>query len=131
MRKKLKDINNHRKTFIGVFKRYGTRDGYKDNPPVKTILLTDIKTDGELVTNHIWFTLTKGFKQLGELEEGTIIMFDARVKPYTKGYRGHRIDVYQDRSPVHQDYKLNNPTNIRLLSDVITAGGVQTQLPTN
>jgi len=126
MRKKLKAINNHRKTFIGVFKRYGTRNGFKGRPE-KTILLVDIKNNGTLMTDHIWFPLTKGFQSLGPLTEGQKVMFDARVGEYVKGYKGGREDDFCEH-PIEEDYKLKNPSNIKLLSDDITTGSIQTQL---
>lgn len=37
----------------------------------------------ELVTDQLWFNYTKGFLTLGELKEGDLIKFNARVKNYT------------------------------------------------
>ena len=74
-----------------------------------TVLLTDIKDmQGNTITDHLWFNLTKGFEKLN-LQENEIIKFDARVKSYMKGHKGYRDDVYK---PIEKDYKLSHPTRI-------------------
>ena len=114
-RNELAKIQNNRKTFTGIFKRYGTKTNWHGFPE-KTILLTDIKEGiGNKVTDHIWFHMTKGFEKLGELQEGTKIQFDARVKSYFKGYNGYREEIRWER-PIEKDYKLNNPTKIKVLA---------------
>lgn len=113
MRKELKKLQNIRKTFNGTFKRYGTKTNWHGFPE-KTILLTDIMNmDGKKVTEHVWFFMTKGFEKLGELKEGDSIQFDARVKEYFKGYNGYRDEARWEK-PVGKDYKLNNPTKIKV-----------------
>jgi hypothetical protein len=115
MRKELKKIQDIRKTFIGTFKRYGTKTNWHGFPE-KTILLVDIKdSSGKKVTDHIWFRMTKGFEKLGELQEEDVVQFDARVKEYVKGYFGYREEVQWER-PIEQDYKLNNPSKIKVLT---------------
>jgi len=114
MRTGLKKINKSRRTFIGVFKRYGNKKNWHGFLE-KTILLIDIKdSSGVILSDHIWFNMTDGFKKLGDLKEGDIIKFDARVKIYVKGYKGYRDDV-QFEKPLERDYKLNNPSKIRLI----------------
>lgn len=62
MRKELKMIGSkERHVFTATFIRFGFRDGYKG--PVRTILLQDVLLNGEVVTDHLWFDLTKGFKK--------------------------------------------------------------------
>lgn len=113
MRTELKKIQNIRKTFTGIFKRYGTKTNWNGFPE-KTILLIDVKdSSGKKVTDHIWFHMTKGFEKIGELQEGDVIQFDARVKEYVKGYNGYREEIQCGR-PVEQDYKLNNPSKLLL-----------------
>jgi hypothetical protein len=63
-----------------------------------------------VVTDHAWFSYTKGF-QACTLTEGTLVEFDARVKKYTKGYVNPRIGVNQKAV----DYRLSNPTRIVVL----------------
>ena len=107
-RKKLKEIENERKIFIGTFERYGVKSGYKC--PLKTILLLNIKDEeGNEITDHLWFNFTKGFEKLGELQKGDKIKFKARSKRYTKGYQGYRCYIPNN---INIDYKLSNPTII-------------------
>ena len=64
--------------------------------------------------SEFWFNYTKGFrdmeKQQGDMEEGDVISFCARVKRYEKGYCGRRFDIYK---PIETDYKLSHPTKIQ------------------
>ena len=113
MRRELRRRSGERTAFTGEFVRYGSKPGYR-GPPQKTILLRNIRDlKGQLVTEHLWFNLTKGFAALGLLAEGDRVQFDARIKPYEKGYKGRREDVYL---PVSTDYKLSHPTQIQKLA---------------
>jgi hypothetical protein len=111
MRKGLEKINGDRTKFMGVFERYGTKTNFKGYPE-KTILLKNVKQGSKTVTDHIWFSMTKGFEALGELKEGDIIEFHARVKEYYKGYAGYKEEVQWEK-PIELDYKLSHPTKIR------------------
>lgn len=112
MRKELKKINEERRTFTGMFERFGIKNGFKG--PEKTILLISIKdSENKIVAEHLWFNYTKGFQKLGELKEGDVIKFNARVKKYEKGYKGYRDDVLY--SPIKTDYKLSHPSKITKL----------------
>lgn len=108
MRKDLKKIEDVRCTFTGIFVRMGIKNSFGYTK--QTLLLTDVKDSyGNVVTDHLWFNLTKGFAALA-LNPGDVVRFDARVKRYIKGYRGRRDDVYD--SPVTTDYKLSHPTRL-------------------
>lgn len=109
MRKELRDINNARDTFIATYVRNGVKSGWK-SVEQPTVLLIDVvrKSDGKYMTDHLWFNLTKSFEE-ANLKEGDKVQFDARVKEYTKGYRGRREDVY---CPIEYDYKLSYPTKV-------------------
>lgn len=86
MRKELKIIGSReRHVFTATFIRFGFRDGYKG--PVKTILLQDVLLDGKIVTDHLWFDLTKGLES-ADLLPGDVVEFCARVSIYEKGYKG-------------------------------------------
>jgi len=113
MRKGLEKINGNRTRFIGIFERYGTKTNFKGYPE-KTILLKNVKQNSEdhNVTDHIWFSMTKGFEALGELKQGDKIEFYARVNESYKGYDGYKEEV-QWENPIEQDYKLSHPTQIR------------------
>ena len=109
MRKNLAKKENQRMTFFGVFARYGTKSNWHGYPE-KTILLKQIKDENDKVlTDHIWFHLTKGFEKLGKLHKGDRIQLDARVKQYLKG------NVYHNKCIDHRvtDYKLSHPTKIK------------------
>jgi hypothetical protein len=107
LRKALKQIDGCRRTFSGTVSRTATKTSFGYTK--KTLLLVDLKdSKGVVITDHLWFNLTKGFERLG-LVVGDIVQFDARVKEYVKGYQGHRWDVDK---PVEIDYKLSHPTKI-------------------
>ena len=109
MRTGLKKINDVRKKFQGVYQREGKKINWKGYSET-TILLKDIRDEeGKVVTDHLWFTMTKGFEALGTLNAGDVIEFEARVTDYRKGYVNRRINVKQ-RSV---DYKLSRPTKLR------------------
>ncbi len=99
MREKLAAISNVRARFRGRFERFGhrTSSGY-----VKRMALLVEVTDsrGREMCDHVWLNLTKQVEAL-DLKPGDRIEFDARVRPYVKGY-------YDDR---RRDYRLSNPTN--------------------
>lgn len=102
MRKELKIIGSReRHVFTATFIRFGFRDGYKG--PVKTILLQDVLLDDKIVTDHLWFDLTKGFES-ADLLPGDVVEFCARVSIYEKGYKGYRNDVFD----IKQERSYNN-----------------------
>ena len=110
MRHQLETINEFRGTFTGTFERFGTKTefGYLK----ETVLLLNIKNpSGQIVADHLWFNRTKGFKSL-HLSEGDVLQFDARVKPYVKGYKGWDLEK-QLLNPLQKDYKLSHPTKFR------------------
>lgn len=109
MRKKLQSINGKRLKFIGVFERYGTKSKWHGFPET-TILIKDIylstASKENIVADHVWFSMTKGFEKLGNLTCGDIICFEARTTPYIKGYVNYREGIYERRT----DYRLSRPT---------------------
>ena len=115
MRTELMNIGSEeRLTFKGVFERFGMKRGWKGRTET-TVLLTDIRdADGDKITDHLWFNLTKGFSQT-HLEQGDIIQFEARVDTYLKGYQGYRMDVDK---PVELDAKLSRPTKIKKVGSI-------------
>jgi hypothetical protein len=111
MRKCLQKLEQQRLRFSGTFDRFGIKPAWKGRP-LPTLLLLNIKdSNNKQVTEHLWFNYTKGFQALGELKQGDIIHFDARVKMYWKGYKGNRDDMEFDY-PIEQDYKLSHPTSL-------------------
>jgi len=108
MRKALKKIEEQRDVFRGIFSKYGSKTNYR-GPSTETILLVEIRdANGALVSDHLWFNLTKGFEQLGHLRPGEVVQFEARVKKYEKGYVNRRAGIDQRKA----DYKLSHPTKI-------------------
>lgn len=93
-----------RHTFTGRFERLGIKE-YK-NKYLPTILLCNVKSDDEIVTDHLWFDYSTNFLKLGKLVNGDILQFDGRVGEYKKGYK-HYLN----------DYKIKKPTKIKLLSN--------------
>ena len=110
MRKKLKNIKGERKQFTGIFDGFGEKKNYHGFFE-KTVLLKDVKLaeDQKELTDHLWFNYTKGFQEL-DLVEGDIVQFNARVTSYTKGYQGHREDVFKI---IEFDYKLSHPSKVK------------------
>jgi hypothetical protein len=110
MRKELAKLVEQRKSFTGVFIRYGFKNGWKGKRE-ETVLIKDIiEVDtGIKITDHLWFNLTKEFANL-YLTEGDRIEFHARAKAYRKGYVDKRF-IDNRRT----DYKLSHPTKVKKL----------------
>lgn len=109
MRKELRTIGSKgRHVFTATFVRFGFRNGYIG--PVKTMLLRDVTLDSKIVSDHLWFDLTKGFSD-ADLSPGDVVEFCARVSAYEKGYKGHKNDVLN--RPIERDYRLSRPTKIK------------------
>lgn len=118
MREALAPHHLRRLTFTGTFVRVGTKPGWKGKV-VQTLLLRDIKDDaGNVLTDHLWFNLTREFATL-DLQEGDEVKFDARVTRYLKGYRGRREDELAFDKPPTWDYRLSHPTHVRKLTEVV------------
>jgi len=118
IRAELKNLGKDtRFRFSGNFIKYGFK--YADRNKVHavpTILLGNIhliKDDGKqiLLTDHLWFNLTKGFKELGILHVGETVSFNGRIAEYTKGYQGSDDSIHK---PVKVDYNIERPTKVKL-----------------
>ena len=108
MRKELKKMEEERTVFTGIFSKYGIKSNYK-GPSTDTLLLVGIRDEqGNLITDHLWFNLTKGFEKMGTLKGGDRVRFEARVKKYKKGYVNRKIGIDQSSF----DYKLSHPTKM-------------------
>jgi hypothetical protein len=98
-----------RSLYTGEFVRTGLKHGYMGD--IVTVLLKDVRDEsGRIVTDHLWFNMTKGFSQ-ANLKAGDFVEFRGRVERYVKGYKGWRDDVYD--GPIEEDYKLSFPTKVR------------------
>ena len=112
MRKILGSDAGIRKKFRATVSRFGRKTNYKGYSD-ETILLLNV-TDMEtlkVVTDHIWFTFTKGFEKL-KLSRGAVVEFEARIKSYRKGYVNKKYKIDERRV----DFKLSHPTRISLIS---------------
>ncbi|MBB1079187.1 hypothetical protein H5S09_03855 [Limosilactobacillus sp. STM2_1] len=110
MREKLKELGSQKRhEFIGEFVRLGYKNSFRTFRA--TLMLANVKLveNDELVTDHLWFNYTKSFLKLGELKEGDLIKFNARVNGYDKGY------IVADT----HDYRLVNPSKIKLVNNKI------------
>ncbi len=111
MREELKELGNaERHTFTATFERYGMKSGYKG--PVRTVLLRNVKLDGKILCDHLWFNLTKGFEQCN-LATGDIVQFDGRVTTYEKGYKGRKAEFLPHI--IETDYKIERPTKVKVV----------------
>ena len=111
MRKELAKEEGSRRKFTGIFSRFGKKTNFKGYSE-ETLLLTNIidTSTNQIVADHIWFTLTKGFEIL-QLTPNDIVEFEARIKEYSKGYVNKRYKINNQS----KDFKLSNPTKIKLL----------------
>lgn len=111
MRKELGKMEGTRAQFTATVARLGKKNNFK-GPPSETVLFTDVRNEaGELMTGHIWFTIGK---QLAPVVRyvGKRVAFEARVKAYTKGYKGRGLELLK---PKEADFKLSNPMHITLI----------------
>lgn len=111
MRKELAKTEGQRKKFRAVFVKVGKKTNYKGYPE-ETILLKNIVDEetNKIVTDHLWFSFTKGFENI-VLTEGVTIAFEARVKAYRKGYVNSKYQINKSTT----DFKLSHPTKITLV----------------
>lgn len=119
-RRRLKKIGTEeRQTFTGTFVRYGRKPGYRKGSVQRTLLLEDVRDDqGNIVAEQLWFNLTKGFADLGTLESGDRVRFDARVKRYPrrKGKVTWRTGVDR-RGYKRAQFGLSFPTRISRMEE--------------
>ena len=109
MRKKLKKLGSkERFKFTATVGRYGFKNGWRHHLPKRTILLTDVCYNSEVVTSHVWLVCGKRINEL-YLQVGEKIEFEARVKRYTK----HNEMIYELQEV---DYCLSYPSKIRRIS---------------
>jgi hypothetical protein len=111
MRKELAKEEGSRKKFTGIFSRFGKKTNFKGYSE-ETLLLTNVidTSTNQVVADHVWFTLTKGFESL-RLTSGDVVEFEARVKEYSKGY----VNKHYKINNQSKDFKLSNPTKIKLV----------------
>ena len=119
MRRVLNSIGSEeRHTFQANFGKYGYKryhdpirgELYSPTMVVRNLEMVDDPENPQIISDHLWLNLTKGFKDLGLLKEGDRIQFDGRVSEYSKGF------IKKDK----KDYELTYPTKVQLLTDRTT-----------
>lgn len=111
VRKEMQKRLGERGAFTATFVRWGSKEGWTG--PQKTMLVQYVRDQaGKLVADHLWFTCGKWTDQLGDIQAGDTLAFDARITEYEKGYKGRRWGVDK---PISTDYRLSNPTKARRL----------------
>lgn len=107
-RLELKPAEGQRHAFHATIGRKGRSHGKV------TLLLKDVAfADGRFATDHVWFRVGKTWEAL-DLRVGDRITFEARVKPYTKGYKGARAERL-GQAWSEDDLKLSHPTKAAIL----------------
>lgn len=114
-REKMELYLNKRDTFRGTFKKMGYKNIFKGTPLPTLLLMNITDCNNNIIADHMWFNYTKLFGNLGELNSGDIIQFNARGITYTKGYLGDN-DELKELHPIKEDYRLVYPTKIKLIS---------------
>ena len=113
MRIKLKELDrDSRYKFTAKVNRFGMKSGYKG--PLETVLLTDLKLENEIISDHLWINKTKGFID-SNADVGDTIEFLARANEYVKGYKGYDV-IKQLEHPLQLDYKLEYPTKFKVIN---------------
>jgi hypothetical protein len=108
MREKLQPLEGQRLRFRGEVGRFAIKKVFA----VETILIKNIARldTGETITDHLWSLAGKTFLE-PSLEKGSVIEFNARVAPYTRGYFNPRKEI-DERSI---DYRLVYPSKLLVL----------------
>jgi hypothetical protein len=110
-RTKLASAEGERKSFKGTFSKFGKKVSYKGYSEETVLLINIIDVENnEVVTDHAWFSLTKGFEKINP-KEGDVLIFEARIKEYKKGYVNKRAGINNQR----KDFRLSHPTKISLV----------------
>lgn len=109
MRIALKDINTT-KRYTAIFNKFSLD---KKNKSELTILITDVRSSNEQVTDHVWMRIeeinssTLNYMKKS-LKEGCIISFKADVKEYYKRRNGKVI----------KDYCFNNVRHVNIIKKI-------------
>ncbi len=110
MRTDLQSLEGKRATFIATFSR---RDVFKTNRGFRAkAVLKDVKdVQFKPLTDHVSITDQASLQLMAFLKEGDLIVFNAGVRKYHKGYHGDDIDI-RLKHPDSVDYMLCDVRNI-------------------
>ena len=112
MRKKLHSKQGQRLLFTATIGRSGEKSGYRGS--TETVLLKDVRFENDKqATDHVWINKTKTY-EAANLRMGDRIRFEARVRYYEKGYKGHD-PVKKAEKPIRTDLKLDRPSKFEIL----------------
>ena len=115
MRKRLAKEEGKRKKFRAVIDRLGKKNNFKGYAEETVLLKNVVDTEtNNVVTDHLWVSLTKGFEKIS-LKRETMIELDARVKESKKGYVNSKFES----NPQQRDYKLSHLTKIKVVSSLL------------
>lgn len=112
MREALLALEGQRVRVRGVFRRLGRKQDFRGAEEGITVLLSPVLLpDGSLVSDHLWFNMTRGFAAL-DLRRGMVVELSARVARYKKLTHdwGRGTD-----DPISEDLKLVRPTGLRVV----------------
>ena len=127
-RKKSKDGRRHKLRLLGAQERHQFTayvDGFSMmkggwSETAETLLVTDVRCRGEVVTDHLWF---KRGKWAEALEPGMVISFFARVGKYKKTSRkSNAARRHGGKRKWEVDWHLLRPTKITVIDDGSEAG---------
>lgn len=118
MRTRLSKYRNKRATFIAAIGRRGTIHS-NTSPRRETICLEYLTVNNQLVSDHLWVSLTEE-RSLRLTHYGDVIRFRASVRPYSKGYVGDGI-------PAQMDYRLFDIRDIEVI-DRLDCDTVETNI---
>ena len=110
MRTIFKYLKGNSYAFEGVVQRFGIKNEQnrksKDTFMVKNIKLANQNT---VICDHIWLYLKK---DIGTLKLGDVIIFEAHITAYEKGYKGVKLESFR---PVMADYHLYKIKNLKVV----------------
>ena len=112
MREALIALEGQRVRVRGVFRRLGRKQGFAGPEESITVLLSPVLLpDGSMVSDHLWFNMTRGFAAL-DLRRGMVVELSARVARYKKPTRDWARGT---DDPISEDLKLVRPTGLRVV----------------
>ena len=110
MRTIFKYLKGNSYAFEGVVQRFGIKNKKKgkskDTFMVKNIKLANQRT---VICDHIWLYLKK---DIDNIKLGDVIIFDAHIASYEKGYKGIKLESFR---PVETDYHLYKIKNLKVV----------------
>lgn len=123
MRRKLKQImyGGLKRPFSAIFIRLGKKRGFgKYYEDSWTMLVRCVKYKNKLVAGHLWIECEDP-SVCSQFKEGDTILFNAKIQPYSKGYRGKSLNGYLYKRP-EKDYMLTDVSSIRPISGIYEPG---------